>query len=571
MRVVIVGAVAAGPKAACRIKRLLPEAEVVMVDKDDIISYGACGIPYFISGDVPILEELFSTNYHVVRDTDFFANSKGVKVLPQTEAIGIDRKKKEVFIKNLVTGKEEVLSYDKLVLATGSIPFIPPIPGINAQGVFSIVNLHDAQTVLDLIKRGEVERAVIIGGGAIGIEMAEALTDMWGVDVTIVEMMPHLLPGIIDTDISLMLKTHLEMHGVRLVCNAQVKEIKTDETGRVKEVIASSEALPADLVIVATGVRPNTKLAQEAGLLVSPQGIVVNQRMQTSDPDIYAGGDCVENRCLITGKGIFISSGSIANRHGRVIGTNIAGGLELFEGVVRSFVIKAFDLCIAKTGLCEEAAQKEGFEVIPVMIVQLDRAHFYPTKQLMYFQLTVEKNTQRVLGAQAVGINGDAVVGKINTVASMLKFKPTVDDLSILEIAYAPPFGTAVDILNTAGNVAKNTLAGKNRTISISEFLSLWQQRTSGEYIFLDVRETADAKPYVEKLAPYWINIPQREFRKRLAEVPTDKKIVIICNTGMRSYEIQLLLDKIGISQTFNLRGGMAALKMTGIDLVDSR
>lgn len=568
MRVVIVGAVATGPKAACRIKRLRPEAEVVMIDKDNIISYGACGIPYFVSGDVPILEELFSTNYHVARDADFFAHYKGVRALPQTEAIGIDRKKKEVFIKHLVTGKEEVLSYDKLVLATGSTPFIPPIPGIDAQGVFSIVNLHDAQAVLDLVKRGEVERAVIIGGGAIGIEMAEALTDMWGVEVTIVEMMPHLLPKVIDADFSLMIKAHLEMHDVKVACNTQVKEIRVDEAGKVKEVVTSSQILPADLVIIATGVRPNIKLAQEAGLPVSPQGIVVNQRMQTSDPDIYAGGDCVENRCLITGKGIFLPSGAIANRHGRVIGTNIAGGLELFEGVVRSFVIKAFDLCIAKTGLCMEIAEEEGFEAMPVMVVQLDRAHFYPTKQLMYLQLTVEKKTQRILGAQAVGINGDAVVAKINTIASLLKFKPTLDDLSNLEMAYAPPFGAPLDILNTAGNVAKNTLAGKNRTIGIGKFLSIWQEREKGEYIFLDVREAADAKPYVEKLAPYWINIPQGEIRERISELPTDKKIIIVCNTGMRSYEVGLLLDKAGIHQTFNLRGGIAALKMAGIDLI---
>ncbi len=568
MKVVVIGAVAAGPKAACRIKRLLPDAEVVMVDKDSIISYGACGIPYFISGDVPSLEELYSTNYHVIRDVEFFEKTKGVKVLPQTEATFIDRKKKEVTVKNLVTGKEEILSYDKLVIATGSTPFIPPIPGIEAEGVMTVVNMHDTQKIHNLIKRGEVESAVIIGGGAIGIEMAEALTDMWGVEVTIVEMMPQLLPKIVDYDISLMLKAQLEMHEVKVLCDAQVKEIKQDGNGRVKEVITTKGNLPADLVIVATGVRPNTKLAKEAGLLVSPQGIVVNRRLQTSDPDIYAGGDCIQNYCLITGKGMFMPSGALANRHGRVIGTNVAGGLELFEGIVRSFVIKVFDICVAKTGLSVEVAREEGFDAIPIMVVQLDRAHFYPTKQLMYLQLTVEKGTQRVLGVQAVGINGDAVVGKVNAVATMLKFQPRIDDLSIAEIAYAPPFGAAVDILNTAGNVAKNTLAGKNRTIGISEFLSIWQAREQSNYVFLDVREEADAKPFVERFSPFWLNIPQGEIREKLSEIPKDKNIIIICNTGMRSYEVQLVLDTAGIKNTLNLRGGIAALKMAGIDLL---
>ncbi len=570
MKVIVIGAVAAGPKAACRVKRLLPEADVTMVDKDSIISYGACGIPYFISGDIPSIEELFSTNFHVLRDIKYFEEFKGVKVLTQTEAVFINRRKKEVTLKELTTGKEFVLPYDKLVLATGSTPFIPPIEGVDAQGVFTVANMHDTQKIHELIKRGEVERAVIIGGGAIGIEMAEALTDMWGIEVTIVEMTSQLLPKIVEPEIAFMLQAHVEMHGVKILCNSQVKKIIKDDSGNVSGVLTTKGELAADLVIMATGVRPNIKLAQEAELLTTPQGIVVNKRLQTSDPDIYAGGNCVQNWCLITGKGVFLSSGSIANRQGRIIGTNIAGGRDLFEGVVRSFVIKVFDICVAKAGLSVEVAREEGFNALPVMAVQLDRAHFYPTKQLIYLQLTVDKDTGRILGIQAVGLNGDAVVGKVNTMAAMLKFRPTIEDLSTLEVAYAPPFGAAMDILNTAAHVAQNTLKGKNRSIGIMEFLSFWQERNTGKYLFLDVREATDAKALVEKYAPYWVNISQADIKRHLSNLPLDKTIVIVCNTGMRSYEVQLILDKAGFKNVFTLRGGIAALKMAGIDLIQS-
>ncbi|HBD06619.1 MAG TPA: pyridine nucleotide-disulfide oxidoreductase [Syntrophobacteraceae bacterium] len=569
-RVVIIGAVALGPKVACRLKRLQPDADVIMVDQDEHISYGGCGIPYFISGDVSDVKELMSTSFHMVRDAQFFEHAKGVQVRPRTRAIAIDRQDQKVLLESLETGQREELSYDQLVLATGSRPARLRIPGIDLPQVMSVANLRSAMAIKDRIAQGQVDKAVIIGAGAIGCEMAEALSDLWGVQTTLVEIADQVLPGIVDPTLARIIQKNLKDHEVELFLSETVVEIRsTGDSGNGVEVLTSRRTLEADLVISAVGVQPCGELAREAGLLVSPRGaVVVNRRLQTSDPNIYAGGDCIENLHLITGKPAFFPQGSLANRHGRVIGTNLAGGMATFPGIVGSFVVKIFDLAVASTGLTLAAAQREGFDALQTLVIQADRAHFYPGQDLMYLQLVMERKTRRVLGLQGVSHQGDALVGRINAVAALLPHRPTLEDLSNLEVAYSPPFAAALDILNAVANTAENTLDGFNRTMDADEFERCFLQDQEEDVVCLDVRGPANATPFVEHFGGRWINIPQETLKYRMDEIPRDKRVVIVCNSGVRSYEALRQLDTAGGCQAVNLQGGVAILKKTGmIDL----
>jgi rhodanese-related sulfurtransferase len=326
-------------------------------------------------------------------------------------------------------------------------------------------------------------------------------------------------------------------------------------------------------VITAVGVRPHSELAQKAGLLVAPRGgIVVNHRLQTSDPNIYAGGDCIETMHLVTGKPVFFPQGSLANRQGRVIGTNLAGGFASFNGVVGSFAIKIFDLAVASTGIPLHSALGEGFDAIHSLVVQSDRAHFYPDHDLIYLYLVVDRKTRRLLGAQGLAQNGDALVGRINSIAAMLPYRATLDDLSNLEVAYSPPFASALDIVNAAANTAENILDGYNRPVDIDKFETCFLQGSAEEPICLDVRGPANAAPYVAHFGERWLNIPQETLQQRLQEVPKDKRLIVVCNSGARSYEALRQLESAGVCETVNLQGGVAALKKAGLlDLTEEK
>lgn len=565
-RVVIIGAVALGPKVACRLKRLLPDAEVVMIDQDEYISYGGCGMPYFISGDVSEVRELMSTSFHMVRTPEFFENAKGVHVRTRTRALAIDRQAKTVRVRDLNTGNEENIPYDELVLGMGSLANRLPIPGGDLPRVMSLANLHSAIAIKERIAKGEVDKAVIIGAGAIGCEMAEALADLWGIGTTVVEIADQVLPVILERNLARMVQKHMEEKGVTIHLNEMVREIKSENGETALRVVTSEREIGADLVISAIGVRPNSELARNAGLLVSPKGgIVVNGRLQTSDPNIYAGGDCVEMMHLVTGKPVFFPQGSLANRHGRVIGTNLAGGFASFKGVVGSFSIKIFDLAVSATGIPLASARREGFDAMHAFVIQADRAHFYPTQDLMYLLLTVDRKTRRILGAQGVASNGDALVGRINTIAGVLPYHATLDDLSNLEVAYSPPYASALDIVNAAANTAENILDGYNRPMDVDEFEKCFLDEKADDTLCLDVRGPANAAPFVARFGDRWLNIPQETLKSRMADVPRDKRLVVVCNSGVRSYEAIRQLETAGICRTANLQGGVAALKKTGM------
>ncbi len=564
--IVIIGGVALGSKAACRFKRLEPEANVILVDQDEIISYGGCGIPFYVSGDVSDISELRTTSFHMVRDEKFFRDVKGFEVRTATRAVKVDREKKTVLVE-YKDGTTEELPYDKLVFGTGSRPRNLGIKGQELGNIHAVANLHDAEKIKSLIVKGEVENAVIVGAGFIGLEMAEALTDMWGIETKVVEFCDQIMPGFVSKGLAEMATHHMTGQGVEFFLSESVQEF-TGEDGVVKEVRTDKRTLEADLVIMAVGIQPRSELAKDAGLEVGPMGgIVVNERMETSDPDIYAGGDCAEVLHLITGKTAFFPLGSLANREGRVIGTNMAGGNATLEGAVGSFVVRLFESSLAGGGLTLERARKEGYDAVSVQMCQLDRAHFYPEKDLMFLELVVEQGTRRVLGIQGFGSSGDAMVGRINSVAGMLKFKPTVDDISNLELAYSPPFASAMDVVNALGNVADNFLNQLFEGIDAEKFQEYWKDKANEGLFFLDCRALPDAKPFMEKYPEHWHSIPQDELKRRIDEVPRDKKIVLICNTGVRSFEAQLNLRELGIGDNVSVQGGMALVKKWGMDI----
>ncbi|GFK93937.1 NADH peroxidase [Fundidesulfovibrio magnetotacticus] len=562
--VVIIGAVALGPKAACRYKRLRPDARVTLIDRDAIVSYGGCGIPYYISGDVSDLRELRTTSFKLVRDEKFFQECKDIEVLTRTEALSIDRQGKTVRLRDLESGAERDLAYDKLVLATGARPRRLGIPGEDLPGVHAVANLRDARDIRDRVSAGKAGKAVVVGSGFIGLEVAEALADMWGLEVAVVEIMDHVLPRNVSPALARMAQAHLAEKGVELRFGEKVLALEGE--GRVERVVTDKGVLEADLVVLAAGVVPNGELARAAGLEVSPRGgVLVGETLRTSDPDIFAGGDCVEIHHLVTGKTFNLPLGSMANRQGRVIGSNLAGAKAVFPGAVGSFAVKVFDRFLCGAGLTPEQARQEGFDALAALVIQFDRAHFFPGKELMTLEVTVDRATHKVLGIQGFGPSGDALAGRVGAVAALMQKGCTAEDLSILEYPYSPPFSSAMDIVNTAGTVAENLLAGMNRGISSEEFTRRLRAQDPSCF-FLDCREPDNAAPYLAAHPGQWHNIPQGQLRERLDEIPRDRTVVLVCNTGIRSYEGQITLEQAGFRDVLNVHGGMAGLKQSGLD-----
>lgn len=564
-KILIVGGVALGPKAASRCKRLMPDAEVTLVDENVYISYGGCGIPYYVSGEVQNLDDLRATPYHTIRDPEFFRAMKGVTVRNQTRALSIDRAAKTLLVKDVISGKEEKLPYDKLVLATGASPRVPPVEGKDLKNVLSLTRLEAADAIRTACQEGKINEAVIVGGGFIGLEAAVALADMWGVKVSVVEMMDQILPGVLSHSLARMAEHDCVSHKVDVYASEKVLKLEGKD-GAVSKVVTDKRELPAQLVIFAAGFIPNGRLAKDAGLDVAPFGaVVVDEHMRTSDPAIYAGGDCVAIRNIITDKLGYLPLGSMANRQGRVIGTNLAGGDATFPGYVGTWAVKLFEMSFCGTGLTVERARKEGYDAIGVSVEQLDRAHFYPEKNMMSLELVVDKPTRRVLGIQGACSAGDALKARVDAVAGVLQYaRPTVEDISNLEVSYAPPFASAMDVVNVVGNVADNVLAGRFKPVTGDQFMELWKKRDQKHIFFIDARP-AKAGQAVQAQHPEWHSIPLEEIAARVNEVPKDRPVAIICNTGLRAYDSLLILARNGITDVVNSTGGMQAVGKMGL------
>lgn len=547
-KIIVIGGVAAGPKVAAKIMRLNPEAEVTILEKGKYLSYAGCGLPYYVSGQVKEQKDLMSTPIGVVRDAAFFQKVKNVKVLNQTEALEIDRAGKRVRLRRQGEDQDQWQEYDKLVIATGARPIVPPLPNAGLENIFTLHGIHDAEGIRALLAQTKAREVVMMGGGLIGVETAEALVQC-GCRVTLVEMMPQILK-VLDWEMARLVEKHMESHGVRVLTQTQVTAFEGE--GRVSAVLTSQGRLPAGAVILGIGVRPNVDLARAAGLRIGPTGgLQVDEAMRTSDPDIYAAGDCVESVDLVTGRPCFVPLGSTANKQGRVAAINVCGGNDRFPGVLGSTVCQVFDFCVARTGLTESAARQHGYEVTTVLVPDSDRAHYMPDAKLLVIKLIVDSRTRKLLGAQAVGPGvGDK---RIDVAAMAITAGMTVDQLSKVDLCYAPPYSPALDNIITAANVARNKLDGQVTGISPSE-VKQWLD-IKKDFALLDVRSPAE---HQQQRLPGSLLIPLGALRARLGELPRDKEIVTFCKVSLRGYEAAKILQGAGFQKVRVMDGGVA-------------
>ena len=556
MKVVIIGGVAAGPKVAAKIVRLMPDAEVTIIEKGEFLSYAGCGLPYYVSGVVKEQAELMSTPVGVVRDSVFFQKVKNVHVMNHTEATRIERPEKRVQVRNR-DGEESWLDYDKLVLATGSVPVVPPLPNVKLDNIFTLHGVHDAEGIKTVLAQDKARDVVIVGGGLIGVEATEALVEK-GCRVTIVEMLPQIL-GMLDWEIARLVEKHMESHGVKVLTDTRVESFEGNE--KVERVVTDQGELSADMVVLAIGVRPNVKLARDAGLEIGTTGAIqVDQRMCTSDPQVYAAGDCVECVHLLTGKPCYVPLGSTANKQGRVAANNICGASDIFPGVLGSTVCKVFDHCVGRTGLSEATARVLGHEVVTALAPAPDKAHFMPAAKPLLLKLVVDKKSRRLLGAQAAGPGaGDK---RIDIAAMAITAGMTVDQLANADLCYAPPYAPAMDNIITAANVARNKLDGHMVGASPMEVHRMMEEEA--DFVFLDVRSPAE---YEQVRLPGATLIPLGALRGRLDELPKDKEIVAFCKISLRGYEAALILKAAGFEKVRVMDGGIAMWpfeKLTG-------
>jgi NADPH-dependent 2,4-dienoyl-CoA reductase/sulfur reductase-like enzyme/rhodanese-related sulfurtransferase len=548
MKVVIVGGVAAGPKVASKIIRLMPDAEVTIVDKGKLLSYAGCGLPYYVSGVVPDQTQLMSSAVGMVRDTVFFQQVKNVRVMNQTEALEIDRPNKRLRVADLVNKREIGLDYDKLVLATGASPIVPGIPKVDLGNIFTLHGVHDAEGLKAALTGRKARDVVIVGGGLIAVEMTEALVRT-GSRVTIVEMMPQIL-RILDSEMATLVEQHMESKGVKIFTSTLVKGFHGDT--QVSAVVTERTTLPADVVILGSGVRPNVALAEAAGLDLGTTGAIrVDDKMRTSDADIFAAGDCVECTDLVSGKPCYVPLGSTANKQGRVAAISVCGGNAAFPGVLGTTVCKVFDYCVARTGLTEAGAKQLGYDVVTALVPAPDKEHFMPQAAMLLLKVVVDRKTRRLLGVQATGPGaGDK---RIDVAAMAISARMTVDQVANADLCYAPPYSPAMDNLITAANVAANKLDGHMDGISATEVQQMMEREE--DFVFLDVRSPVE---YEQVRLPRTTLIPLGTLRGRNDELPRDKLIVTFCNTSLRGYEAALILKAAGFPQVRVMDGGIA-------------
>jgi len=560
MKVIIVGGVAGGASCAARLRRLDEKVEILMVERGPYVSYANCGLPYHV-GDVIKKESSL-----LVASAELFRAQFGIEVRTSCEAIAIDPKKKTVDLRNVTTGEVTTESYDKLVLSPGAASVHPPLPGIDLPGIFHVRTVPDVKTIREWVERGTtflagmynysgiqfvkpVRRAVVIGGGFIGLEMAENLVHL-GFDVTLVEMLDQVLAPL-DREFARLVEEHLKRYGVHLALNDGVAGFKQLEGGALEVKTKSGKTYPADVVILALGVKPDTTLPKTAGLEIGERGgIRVDDHMRTSDPDIFAVGDAIEVKDFVTGEWTLIPLAGPANRQGRIAADVICGRDSSYRGTEGTSIIGLFGGAAAWTGASEKTLRKLGdtdFEKI--FLFPNSHAGYYPGAKMLGLKVIFRKSNGRLLGAQALGEDGPAVDKRISALAMALQMKATVYDLEEAELCYAPQFGSAKDAVNFAGMVAGNILRGDMP-------VTHWDSLDGG--LLLDVREPVEL---VVESVPGALNIPMGQLRSRLGELPRDREINIICRSAQRAYYATRILLQNGFKAKA-ISGGMLSRVM---------
>jgi len=551
LRVLVIGGVACGPKAAARLMRLVPDAEVTMIERGEMVSYGACGLPYYVEGTFSNINALTHTPAGVSRTPEFFRSWKGFQTLTRTEALAINRTDKQVRVRHLESGQEEDLPYDKLVLATGGRPFIPPIPGLGLKNVWFMTHPDDAASLVAEIERQGLKKAVLVGAGFIGLEVAEALINR-GLDVTMVEMAEQIMPGILDEDIARFAQIHMEDNDVELVLGETVTALEGGD--QVDTVVTNKQKIAADFVVIGVGTRPNDDLARAAGLQCN-RGILVNEYCQTSDPDIYAGGDCVPNAYVHrqVGDPLYVPLGSTANKHGRVIANHIAGRPTPFSGITCSSVVRVFDYTLGRTGLTERMLRALGVDYEVTTWTGQDIPHYMTGSRLFAIKMLASRRDRKLLGVQVAGMGNGAK--RLDVAASVIYFGGTLDQLADIDFGYAPPFSPPIDPLAVCAHVLTNKLDGLAAGMPP---LCAKRMMDTQDCLLLDVRIPDESKmewiPHTDML-----HIPLSELRDRVAELPRDRDILTYCKVSMRGYEAQRILNAAGIDRVWFIEGGVAA------------
>ncbi|MCP4899251.1 MAG: FAD-dependent oxidoreductase [bacterium] len=539
-RIVIVGASAAGLRCACRLARIQPGWKITVVEAENVFSYGACGMPYVLSGDIEELAVLRRTAYGRVRDEDFFSGAKSVDVRSATRAVDVDVERRTLIVEG-PDGREE-LDWDELVLATGASPRqLPKVEEHSRVRVFH--SLDDVKPLKQGLMRGEIGEVAIVGAGLVGCELAEAFASLWGADVTLIEAGPTPLPDLLEPELGAAIQRHLEENDVRVLVNSKVEAIEADDYG--VRISVTGEQVAADMVVVAIGVRPKVGLAKAAGIDLGTTGaIVVDETMATSKPHIWAAGDCVETPSAVTGNGVHLPLGSLANRQGRVLANVLAGRGDRFPAVTGAMAVKVFDWNVASVGCSAWAAREAGYDVKTAFVTGEDCAHYWPEAKLILLAMVYDPSTRKVLGVQGAG-EGE-VAKRIDAASLLIGAQARLDAFTRVENAYAPPYAPAVDSLMVLACAAENQEDG---VIGIGPMADL------DDAVVLDVRidEEREERPIA---ALQVVEIEFEEVSVRIDELP-EQPITVVCAHGTRSAEIVRRLCAAGREARY-LAGGMS-------------
>lgn len=540
MKILIIGAVAAGTSAAAKARRNDENAEIKIYEMDKNISYSGCGLPYFIGDEVEKIQEL------TPRDPTFFKSKYNVDIFIQHEVLKIDIANKSLSIKNLNTNEVFSDSYDKLIISTGATVFKPKIDGIEKEHVFFLRSVQDALRIKRYIKDNLPKKAVIAGTGFIGLELLENLTNE-GIDVSIVELSNQLTPNL-DVDMSIYLENELSKRNISVLKSTSITSIEKETL-----CLSNGNQLDADMVIMATGVRPNVKLAKDANIELGSTGAIkVNEYMQTSMKDIYACGDCIETYSQITKKPVYHPLGSTANKTGRIAGENITGGTLAYKGNLQTGIFKLFDLTIASTGLSEKKAIQEGYDIQICHNIKPNKPSYMGGKEML-IKAIADKHTQQLLGVQIIGNEG--VDKRIDVFATLLTYHAKVEELFHLDLAYAPPFSTTKDPVHYTGMILDNALNSTRKLITFDEI-----EEIHDDVQIIDARSASD---YANKgIVKNAINIPHASLREKLDDLSKEKITITYCNKGVTGNAAQNILLANGFKNVFNLSGGQRLYKI---------